>query len=113
MMTATFVHRVVTGAILVNLPVAAWVELTHDELAEHIDAALLVFFACEVTLRVALAVKRRRFDAWLAVDALIVALALLPFGLIPVVRAARLAHLSRHVAHLRHLPVVRFARVMS
>jgi hypothetical protein len=56
-------------------------------------------------------VKSRRFDAWLALDAVIVALALLPFGLIPVVRAARLAHLGRHVAHLRHLTVARVVHV--
>ena len=111
-MSATIVHRVVTGMILVNLPVAAWVEITHDELAEHIDMALLVGFACEIMIRVALAVKRRRFDAWLCVDAVIVALAVLPLGVVPVVRVAKLAHLGRHVAHLRHVTIARVAHVV-
>jgi hypothetical protein len=104
---SAIVHRVVTAAILTNLPVAAWVELTHDEFAERVDGALLLFFACEIAVRVALAVKRRRWDGWLVVDALIVALALLPLGVLPVVRAARLAHLGRHAAHLRHLTIAR------
>jgi hypothetical protein len=101
------VHHVVTAAIAVNLPVALLVELTENELAERIDAALLAFFAAEITIRVAYAVKRRRWDSWLAFDAVIVALAVLPFGVIPVVRAARLAHLGRHVAHLRHATIAR------
>jgi hypothetical protein len=103
-------ERFVTGMILINLPVAAVVEFTHNELAERIDAGILVFFAIEIGVRVALAVKRRRWDAWLAVDTVIVALAMLPFGAIPVVRVARLAHLSRHFAHLRHLTVFRALR---
>jgi hypothetical protein len=109
-MSATIAHRVVTSMILVNLPVAAWVEITHNEVAERIDAGILVFFAIEIGLRVALAVKRRRWDGWLAVDSIIVALALLPFGVLPVVRVARLAHMSRHAGHLRHLTVVRALR---
>jgi hypothetical protein len=104
-------HRVVTGLIILNLPCALWAEFTHDEIAETIDAALLVFFAVEIAIRIVLAVKRRRWDAWLAFDAVIVALAVLPFGVIPVVRVARLAHLGRHVAHLRHVTIVRVEKL--
>jgi hypothetical protein len=110
-MTATIAHRVVTGAILLNLPVAALCEFSHNEIADRADAALLAFFACEIMVRLALAVKRRRLDGWIAVDAVIVALALLPFGMLPVVRVARLAHLGRHAAHLRHLTVARVVHV--
>ncbi len=105
------VEPVVTAAILINLPIAAWVEITHDELAEKIDLRILLFFACEIGVRVVLAIKRRGCDASLVLDTTIVVLAL--SGL-PIMRAARLAHLSRHVAHLRHVTVARgvsFARV--
>jgi hypothetical protein len=104
-------ERLVTSMIVLNLPVAAWVELTHDELAEHIDAGILVFFAIEIGVRVALAVKRREWDNWLVVDSIIVLLAMLPFGAIPVVRVARLVHVSRHAGHLRHLTIARVIRV--
>jgi hypothetical protein len=103
---STLSHRVVTSMIMLNLPVDAWAELTHDELAERIDFAILALFAFEVAVGVALAVRRRRFDRWLLIDAVIVSLAVLPFGLLPVVRAARLAHLGRHVIHLRALRFV-------
>ena len=108
---SAIMHRVVTGMILVNLPVAAWVELGHSEIAEHLDMALLAFFTAEIAVRIGCAIKRRRWDAWLAVDAAIVALAMLPLGVIPVVRIARLAHLGRHVQHLRHVTVARVAHV--
>ncbi|WP_156764134.1 hypothetical protein [Mycobacterium sp. 852002-50816_SCH5313054-b] len=106
---STFSHRLVTSLILVNVPVAGWAELTHDELAEHLDAALLAFFACEIAVRVALAVRHRRFDRWLLIDAVIVTLAVLPFGVLPVVRVARLTHLGRHLVHLSSLRVLRLA----
>jgi hypothetical protein len=104
-------HRVVTSMILVNLPVAAWVELTHDELAERVDAGILLFFACEVAVRVVLAVKRREGGHWLILDGLIICLALTPLGVAPIARTARLAHLGRHVQHLRHATVGRLAHV--
>ncbi len=101
----------VTAAIIANLPIAVWSEITENEIAEHLDAALLLFFAVEVSVRVACAVKRRRWDAWLAFDAVIVALAILPFGIIPVVRAAKLAHMGRHAVHLKHVTLARAAHV--
>jgi len=97
-------EHVVTSAIILNLPIAAWPELSHDELAEHLDMGLLVFFAAEILVRLVYACKRRRFDLGLAFDTLIVVLAL--SGL-PVARAARLGHLSRRCAHLRHVVVAR------
>jgi hypothetical protein len=90
-------------------PVATWAEFTHAEIAEHLDLALLGFCACEIAVRVALALKRRQFDGWLLVDAIIVGVALLPLGAsLPIVRAGRLAHLGRHgMLHLRHITIAR------
>lgn len=100
-------QRVVTAAIVANLPVALWVELTHDEIAEHLDMALLAFFACEIALRTFSALRRGSFDRWLVIDALIVAIALLPISVTPVMRCAKLAHVARHSMHLKHLTVAR------
>jgi hypothetical protein len=84
------------------------VEFTHDELAEKLDLGLLAFFAVEITARVISAVRQRQWDVWLAVDATIVAIASLPLGAsLPVIRAARLAHLGRHGMHLRHVTLAR------
>jgi hypothetical protein len=91
-------ERVVTSAILINIPIAVWVEITRSELAEHLDLAILGFFACEILVRIVLACRRRQWDNMLVVDTMIVALAL--SGL-PLMRVARFAHLSRHVGHLR------------
>ena len=106
-MSATIAHRIVTGMILANLPVAAWVELTGSELAEHLDLGLLAFFGIEITVRVIAAVRRRSWDFWLVADAAIILLALTPLGFAPVARTARLAHLGRHVQHLRHVTVAK------
>jgi uncharacterized RDD family membrane protein YckC len=100
-------ERLVTSMIVLNLPVAAWAEITHDELAERIDSAILAFFACEIALRIAFAIRRRSFDRWLVVDGMIVALAALPIGFPVVIRAARLAYLGRHGMHLRHVTIAR------
>jgi hypothetical protein len=97
---------VVTPMILVAIPIGVWAELSHDEFAEHLDFAILVFFACEIGVRIVFAGKRRRCDASLVLDTVIVALAL--SGL-PLMRAARLAHLSRHV-HVSCLRGVRLAQ---
>ena len=106
-MSAGIAHRVVTAAIVTNLPVALWAELTHCELAEHIDLGLLLFFSIEVAVRIGYAIRRRSFDRWLLIDAAIIGIAALPWGVLPVVRAARLAHLGRHVQHLRHVTIAR------
>ncbi len=100
----------VTAAIVVNLPVAALVEFAHDEtaeIAERVDGMLLAFFAIEIAVRVALAIKHRQWDRWLAIDATIIVLALLPIGLPLVLRGARLAHLARHGMHLKHVTLAR------
>lgn len=91
-----------------NVPIAVLAEITRDETLEHLDLGLLVFFMCEVLIRVCRAVIRRRWDGWLALDALIVGVALLPVCALPVVRLARFAHLGRHAHHLlRHVTIVR------
>ena len=69
-----------------------------------------MFFAADIAIRTAIAVKRRSFDRWLIIDTLIVALAALPYAALPVVRVARVAHLGRHIEHLR--PRVRLARLV-
>jgi hypothetical protein len=93
-MSAAIAERFVTSAILINIPIAVWAELTHNELAEHIDTTILAFFACEIAARIVFAIKRKRCETMLVADALIVLVAL--SGL-PLMRAARLAHLGRHV----------------
>jgi hypothetical protein len=108
---STFPHRLVTSAIVANLPVAVWVECTHDELAEKLDLGLLLFFSVEIAARIISAVKRREWDRWLAVDVAIISLALTPLGLAPIARTARLAHLGRHLNHLRHVTLGRLAHV--
>ncbi|OBF58743.1 hypothetical protein A5787_22580 [Mycobacterium sp. 852002-50816_SCH5313054-b] len=90
-------ERVVTSAILINIPVAVWAEMTRDEIAERIDTTILLFFAFEIGVRIVCAIKRRDCPSMLVVDTMIVALAL--SGL-PLMRVARFAHLS-HVGHLR------------
>lgn len=100
-----FVEVFVTSAIVANIPIAAWAEITHDELAERIDLSVLVFFALEIGVRIVYACSRRRCESTLVLDAVIVAIAL--SGL-PLMRAARLAHLSRHV----HVFFARVARPM-
>jgi hypothetical protein len=97
-------ERFVTSMILLNLPIAAWAELTHNETAERIDTAILVFFACEIGVRIAFACKRRHCDMSLLFDALIV---LLAFTGLPIARAARLGHLTRNASHLRHVVTLR------
>jgi hypothetical protein len=112
-MSAAVAQHVVTSAIVANIPIAILSEITGNQTLERLDLALLVFFTAEVLCRFARAARRRQWDLWLAFDAIIVALAVLPFGVIPVVRAARLVHLSRHCAHLRHhLTNSRLARVV-
>ena len=102
-------ERFVTSLILVAIPIGVWAELSHDELAEHIDTAILAFGACEIGVRIVSAIKRRHCDRMLVVDAAIVVLALT--GL-PIMRAARLAHLGRHV-HVSFTRGVRVARAIG
>jgi hypothetical protein len=100
MSASAVVERVVTGLILLNIPVALICELTRNEIAEAIDLGLLVAFAAEILVRAVRAAVRRERDVWLAFDAIVVAVALLPLGAsLPAVRGARLLHLGRHVQH--------------
>lgn len=110
-MSAGVAQRVVTAAIVANFPIAVWSEITHDELAERLDGMLLGLFAIEISVRLVLALKRKSWDRWLAIDATIVALAALPIGLPFVLRGARLAHLARHGMHLRHATIARAANI--
>ena len=43
-------HRLVTSAILLNIPVAGWCEFGRSEIAEKLDLGLLAFFAIELTV---------------------------------------------------------------
>ncbi|BBZ41141.1 hypothetical protein [Mycobacterium conspicuum] len=107
MNAAAIASRLVTVMIVVNVPVAVWCEVSHAELAERVDAMLLGVFGIEIGVRAVLAIRRRRWDTWLVVDTVIVALAALPYAALPVVRVARVAHLGRHIAHLRHATLAR------
>jgi hypothetical protein len=104
-------QRVVTAAILANIPVAVWCEVSPSEVPETLDALLLCFFAYEIVCRAFSAARRGQFDSWLVIDALIVVVALLPFGVTPVMRAAKLAHIARHGMHLKHLTIARAVHV--
>ena len=108
-------RALVTAAIVVNLPVAAVAEISHSEICEKVDHGLLLFFAVEVAARLVVACKRRRADVWLVVDSVIILAAmLLPVGLM-VARSARVAHMLRHAAHVRHhaIPIVRLVRAAA
>ena len=108
-------HAVTTAAIAVNIPVAVVAEIVHDEMLERVDHALLLFFVAEVSVRLVHAVRRRHADVWLVVDSVIILAAmLLPVGLM-VARSARVAHMLRHAAHVRHhaIPIVRLVRAAA
>ncbi len=62
MNTASIGQRVVTGMIVLNLPTAAWVEVTHSEIAERIDAGILLFFAALFRRR-GVCANRVRYEA--------------------------------------------------
>lgn len=106
-------HRVVTAAILLNLPVALLVEVSGSEVLERVDHCLLGFFAAELAVRSVQAVRLRRLSVWLVFDAFVIGLALLPWGVaLPVLRTARVAHLARHAQHLlRRVTIARAAAV--
>jgi hypothetical protein len=100
-------ERFVTSAVLLSIPVGVCAEITHDELAERIDTTILLFFAFEIAARIVYAIRREHFESTLVIDAAIVLLAL--SGL-PIMRVARLAHLSRHV-HVGFARGIRVARL--
>jgi hypothetical protein len=106
--------RIIVTAALVDLPIAAWEYACGSHSVELAGQALLALFAAGVTVKIAVAVRRRQWDAWLGVDAaLIVAIILMSavvhssVVLLGALKMARIAHLGRHCAHLRHIIVGR------
>jgi hypothetical protein len=89
---------------------------THRELLEHVDLAILWFFAAEIGLRFKragralwtdLAHLRLRRHGWLLFDSLVIAVALAPVGVdVSALRVVRLARLTHHVRHVSHLWVL-------
>jgi voltage-gated sodium channel len=103
-------EHAVTGVILVNSVLLVWGLIAHDDLAEHLETACLVFFVGELVVRL----RRNgwnaaRFlgDPWVAFDVLVIGLALVPTligtdtSLLRLARLSRLVHWIRHLSHLR------------
>lgn len=108
----TTFDRIVLVAIIASIAVMIWglADPEHAEIVEMVDYAILVFFAIEVGVRVKRGGRNWYRDGWLWFDLIIILIALLPLGAdaiaARVVRGARLAHFSRHLPHLRHLPAL-------
>ncbi len=110
-MTAKLFERLVTGVILLNVAVVLaglvagedlerWLEATHN--------AILAVFIAELAVHLRTHGLRFLRTPWGAFDATLIALSLLPAlgldtSLLRLGRAARVAHLLRHVSGLRVL----------
>lgn len=119
----TWFNRIVIAAIIMTPIIFVW-ELMDRDMAETlgaIDTWILGFFVFELGVRVVRAVKESGKDwwrdKWIWIDAMIIVLALMPLGedvlALRLMRAFRLAHISRHMPHLRHLPAMRWLFVLG
>jgi hypothetical protein len=107
----------VIAAIIASTYLAAYSLLGEDNPAMEVaDEGILWFFLAEVGVRLLTRIKKAGWwfwrDAWLMFDIAVMLLALLPLGddvlALRIMRAARLAHISRHLPHLRHTAVLRW-----
>jgi hypothetical protein len=127
-------HRIVDTAILANFAVMLWplFDELHENLAEHLDTALVVFFLLELAVRFAAdgfsvkkffgespttVIKLGRWRVrvnWNQFDTAIILLALVPLllpvvlpflntSLLRVMRLARVTHGMRHAPHLHRV----------
>lgn len=116
-------NRIVIAAILVTPIIFVWELMDRDmeETLSTIDTGILWFFVFELGVRIVRAVRESGKgwwrDKWIWIDAAIIVLAMLPLGedmlALRLMRAARLAHISRHLPHLRHLPALRLLTVLG
>jgi hypothetical protein len=113
--------HITLAAIIASIAIMIWgfIDPEHKEIVEVLDYVILVYFGVEIGIRIHRAGRGWYKDPWLWLDLIIIVVALLPLGSDAIaarlVRAARLAHVGRHLPHLRHLPallrVVRAARI--
>ena len=103
-------EHAVTGLIMANASVFAWglIDSAHAEAADQVDHVITALFAAELVCKLA----RQRLayfrQGWQTFDAVIIALAVLPFlgsgvAVLRAARMARLVHLLRHVGQVRIL----------
>lgn len=112
-------ERIVLGVIVANSAVVLLSLVDHSdaEMLERADLACLVFFACELALRVWMGRLRFFKNVWNVVDALIIVTALMPvaaggIAVLRMARVARLVHLGKHTVHLGgHIGGLRLARL--
>lgn len=102
-------ERVVTGVIAVNSVLLVLGLVAHEELAEHLETACLVFFVAELAVRL----RRQGWNPvrfirhpWTAFDVIVVGLSLLPLvgantSLLRLARLSRMIHWFRHLGHLQ------------
>jgi Ion transport protein len=107
-------EHAVTAVILANSAVMLWSLIDHsrEELLENVDLAFLSFFGTELLVRLAKARLGFFRSPWRCADAAIIVLALLPVlgggvAVLRMARLAKLAHLGRHVNHLRGITALR------
>jgi voltage-gated sodium channel len=106
---SSFLDKAVLAAIIGNSLLLLWglVDKHHQDLIGTVDEILLWFFALEIAIRLKTAGRRFLHDKWLLFDAACVLVALAPVGVnliaLRVVRACRIAHFGRHLAHVRHV----------
>jgi hypothetical protein len=113
MITEHTLEHAVTAVIVANAVVMLWGLLDHgrEELLGNVDLAFLSFFGAELLVRLAKA-RLGFFSVWNTADAIIIVLALLPVlgggvAVLRMARLAKLAHLGRHVNHLRGITALR------
>lgn len=111
--------RIVVAAIIMTPLIFVW-ELCDRDMEETlaaIDTGILGFFVIELAVRVKHAGRKWYRDPWIWFDAVIIGLALLPLGedmlALRLMRACRLAHMGRHLPHLRHIPALRWLFVVG